>query len=160
MDIFQIDDQGQLFISADVDNWDPIESHGITVVCDLDDDLDIGVPEIPDQLLYVYFPFEDKDLPDLNRLHSIARLGAELIRNGHKLLSHCGMGHNRSALLMGVILTYLGMSGEEAVALIRQKRQGALYNKTFASYLQRLPRAHIENVQKNQQSIPFALKVD
>jgi protein-tyrosine phosphatase len=159
MDIYQIDEQGQLFISADVDNWNPIESQGITVVCDLDDDLDIGVPEIPDQLLYIYFPFEDKDLPDLNRLHSIARLGAELVRNGHKLLSHCGMGHNRSALLMGVVLTYLGLSGEEAVALIRQKRQGALYNRTFASYLQGLPRGHIENGQMNHQGIPLALKV-
>jgi protein-tyrosine phosphatase len=158
MDIYQIDDKGQLFISADVDNWDPIESNGITVVCDLDDDLDIGIPEIPDQLLYIYFPFEDKNLPDLGRLHSIAILGAELVRNGHKLLSHCGMGHNRSALLMGVILTYLGLSGEEAVTLIRQKRQGALYNKAFASYLQGLPGAHIENVQKNQQGIPLALK--
>ena len=138
MDLFQIDDQGQLFISPDVDDWRPIAEQGITVVCDLDDDLDVGVPEIPDQLLYIYFPFEDKDLPDLRRLHSIARLGAELVRNGHKVLSHCGMGHNRSALLMGVMLTYLGMSGEDAVALIRQKRPGALYNKTFATYLQGL----------------------
>ena len=141
MELFQIDDQGKLFISPDVDDWEPIENRGITVVCDLDYDLDIGVPEIPDQLLYIYFPFEDRDLPDLNRLHSIARMGAELVRDGHKLLSHCGMGHNRSALLMGVMLTYLGMSGEEAVALIRSKRMGALYNKTYANYLMGLPKA-------------------
>jgi protein-tyrosine phosphatase len=42
------------------------------------------------------------------------------------------MGHNRSALLAGLILTYLGMTGYDAVTLLRQKRQGALYNKTFA----------------------------
>jgi protein-tyrosine phosphatase len=141
MDLFQIDDEGQLFISPDVDDWRPIAERRITVICDLDGALDIGVPEIPDQILYIYFPFEDKDLPDLHRLHSIARLGAQLIRDGHRLLSHCGMGHNRSALLAGVILTYLGMNGEEAVALIRQKRQGALYNKQFAAYLQSLPGA-------------------
>ena len=143
MDLFQIDAEGQLFISPDVDDWRPIQEQAITVICDLDDDLDIGVPQIPDQILYIYFPFEDKDLPDLHRLHSVARLGAELMRNGHKVLSHCGMGHNRSALLMGVILTYLGMSGEEAVALIRQKRKGALYNMKFATYLQGLSLIHI-----------------
>jgi protein-tyrosine phosphatase len=141
MDLFQIDDEGQLFIAPDVDDWHPITEQGITIICDMDDDLDIGVPAVPDQILYIYFPFEDKDLPDLHRLHSIAHLGAHLIRGGHKLLSHCGMGHNRSALLAGVILTYLGMSGEEAVALIRQKREGALYNKQFAAYLQGLPSA-------------------
>ncbi len=134
MEIFQIDTKGQLFISPDIDDWRPLAEHKITAVFDLDDDLDIGIPEIPDQMLYVYFPFEDKDLPDLHRLHSIARLGARLVEAGHVVLSHCGMGHNRSALLMGVMLTYLGLSGEEAVTLIREKRPGALYNKIYANY--------------------------
>jgi protein-tyrosine phosphatase len=49
------------------------------------------------------------------------------------------MGHNRSALLAGLILVYGGLSGAQAVALVRAKRQGALYNKTFAAYLQALP---------------------
>ena len=141
MDIFQIDDKGQLFLSPDIDDWNPVEKHNITVVFDLDDDLDIGVPEIPDQLLYVYFPFEDKeDLPDLKRLHQLAEMGARLVQNGYIVLSHCGMGHNRSALLMGVMLTYLGYSGAEAVSLIREKRQGALYNKIFANYVSSLPK--------------------
>ncbi len=139
MDIFQIDEQGQLFISPDVDDWRPVMEHHITAVFDLDGNLDIGVPSVPDQLLYLYFPFEDKDLPDLQRLHAVARLGASLIKTGYKVLAHCGMGHNRSALLAGVILTYLGSSGEEAVVLLRQKRQGALYNKHFAAYLKALP---------------------
>jgi protein-tyrosine phosphatase len=140
MEVYQIDTDGQLFISPDIDDWRPLADRKITVVFDLDDDLDIGIPEIPDQLLYIYFPFEDKDLPDLHKLHNIAQMGARLVQSGHIVLSHCGMGHNRSALLMGVMLTYLGYSGEEAVALIRQKRQGALYNKTYASYLMGLPR--------------------
>uniref|UniRef100_UPI00397E2A95 hypothetical protein n=1 Tax=Salmonella sp. SAL4450 TaxID=3159905 RepID=UPI00397E2A95 len=48
-------------------------------------------------------------------------------------------GHNRSALLAGLILVYRGMPGAQAVNLLRHKRQGALYNKTFAAYLQALP---------------------
>ena len=142
MEIYQIDERGSLFISPDLDEWQPISDRNITVVFDLDDDLDIGVPEIPGHLLYLYYPFEDKEeLPDLKRLHALARLGAFMIENGDRVLAHCGMGHNRSALLAGIMLTYLGLTGEEAVTLLRLKRQGALYNKTFAAYVAGLPRA-------------------
>ena len=139
MEIYQIDEKGLLYIAPDIDDWCPIEENELYVIFDLDDDLDIGVPVIPDQLLYIYFPFEDRELPDLTKLHENAKLGAALITQGYRVLCHCGMGHNRSALLAGLILTYMGMSGEDAVELIRQKRQGALYNKTFANYLQKLP---------------------
>ena len=122
MEIYQIDEKGLLFISPDIDDWDPIVKKDIHIIFDLDEDLDIGVPAIPDQLLYVYFPFEDKGLPDLAKLHENAKLGASLITQGYRVLCHCGMGHNRSALLAGLILTYLGMSGEEALTLIRKQR--------------------------------------
>lgn len=142
MEVFQIDDSGRLYISPDVDEWQPISDRGITVVFDLDEDLDVGVPVIPGHLLYLYYPIEDKEeLPELDRLHALARLGAYMIEQGNHVLAHCGMGHNRSALLAGIMLTYLGMPGAEALALLRQKRQGALYNKTFASYLASLPAA-------------------
>jgi protein-tyrosine phosphatase len=139
MDIFQIDEKGLLFIAPDIDDWSPLQKSDIHVIFDLDDDLDIGVPEIPNQLLYIYFPFEDKELPNLHKLHENAKLGAALINQGYRVLCHCGMGHNRSALMAGLILTYLGIPGDEAVALIRSKRMGALYNKTYADYLQGLP---------------------
>jgi protein-tyrosine phosphatase len=135
MEVFQIDEAGQLFIAPDVDDWSPIRDRNINVVFDMDDDLDVGVPEIPNQLVYVYFPFEDKELPDTARLQDLARCAAQFIRTGNRVLCHCGMGHNRSALVAGVILTYLGMPGRDAVALIRSKRQGALYNRAFAGYL-------------------------
>ena len=103
MDIFQIDAQGQLFIAPDIDDWQPVTAQGITAVFDLDSDIDIGVPAVPDQLLYIYFPFEDRELPNLAKLHALAQLGALLVQQGHRVLSHCGMGHNRSALLAGLI---------------------------------------------------------
>jgi protein-tyrosine phosphatase len=142
MEIFQIDRDGKLFISPDIDDWSPIIKCDITAVFDLDSGIDLDVPNTPNHLLYIYFPFEDKqELPDLQKLHQTAKFGAALIASGHKVLSHCAMGHNRSALLAGVILNYLGMTGAEAVNLLRQKRQGALYNQVFASYLQTLPSA-------------------
>ncbi|NJM28453.1 MAG: hypothetical protein HC856_10085 [Pseudanabaena sp. RU_4_16] len=144
MEIYQIhqtEQDGKLFISPDIDDWEPIADRNIYgQFFDLEGGIDIDIPTIPDQILYIYFPFEDeRALPDLQRLHQTAKFGACLIESGYSVLSHCGMGHNRSALLAGVILTYLGMTGEQAVTLIQQKRQGALYNKVFASYLQTLP---------------------
>lgn len=136
MELYPIDDQGRLFISPSIDDWQPILDLGIQVVIDLDDDLDIGVPAVPNQMLYIYYPIDDMPaLPDLEKLLTIARMGAQLVQKGYKLLAHCGMGHNRSALMAGLVLRYLGMSGDEVVSLLREKRQGALYNRSFAEYV-------------------------
>jgi protein-tyrosine phosphatase len=139
MDLVPLDEQCQLFISPSIDDWKPIEDHGITAVIDLEGNLDLGVPTIPNHMLYIYFPICDEGLPDLNKLHALAKLGARLVANGEKVLAHCGMGFNRSALVAGLVLTYLGMKGEDAVTLLKEKRPGALFNEKFAAYLTALP---------------------
>lgn len=141
MELFQVDQKGCLFISPDIDDWQLIYEHKINVVFDLDGGLDTSTSPMPGDLIYVYFSFEDRDLPDLQKLHALANLGAYFVQNGCKVLSHCGMGHNRSALLAGLILNKLGMAGTDIVEQIRQHRQGALYNKKYATYLQSLPGA-------------------
>jgi protein-tyrosine phosphatase len=139
MDLIPLDERGQLFISPSIDDWQLIEDHGITAVIDLDGDLDLGIPCLPNHMLYVYFPVYDEGLPDLNKLHALARLGAHLVASGEKVLAHCGMGLNRSALVAGLVLTYLGTRGADAVALLREKRPGALFNENFAKYLEAMP---------------------
>jgi protein-tyrosine phosphatase len=49
------------------------------------------------------------------------------------------MGFNRSALLAGLILVYMGFEGSRAVELLRSRRPGALFNQVFADYLRSLP---------------------
>ena len=51
----------------------------------------------------------------------------------------CGVGFNRSALVAGLILHELGISGVAALARIRERRAGALFNDVFAWYLAALP---------------------
>ena len=58
-----------------------------------------------------------------------------MLERGDRVLSHCGMGLNRSALMAGLILMYGGMSGADAVARIQSRRTGALYNEVFRDYL-------------------------
>lgn len=135
MDVQLLNESGNLFISSDIDDWPVIKRLGISVIVDLDGGLDIGIPTIPNQMLYIYFPFNDDNLPDLEKLHAVARLGASLVEGGHKVLCHCLMGFNRSALVAGLILVYLGMAGEEVVRQLQVKRAGSLYNAIFADFL-------------------------
>ena len=135
MDVICLDEAGCLYLSPKITDWSHLLERGITVVIDLEGELDHGVPTLPNHILYVYFPIYDEDLPDLPKLHAVARMGAALVRQGHRVLSHCGMGFNRSALVAGLILMHMGLSGEETVQVLRQKRPGALFNERFAEYL-------------------------
>jgi hypothetical protein len=134
-EIVQMDDDGRLFLSAMIYDWTPVLSRGIDTVIDLEGGIDHGVPETADKFLYIYLPIHDGELPDLDRLHAVAKLGAELVQRGDRVLAHCGVGLNRSALMIALILRYLGMEGAAAVERCRQRRPGALYNKVFADYL-------------------------
>src|SRR3954468_14359772 len=144
MELFQVDDVAQLFISPAIDDWSALAAHQIDVVIDLEGGLDQGIPTLPGSGLYVYFPIYDEELPNAARLDAVAMMGAHLIRNGHRVLSHCGMGFNRSALVAGRILHHLGMSGPAVVERLRERRPGALFNDIFAEHLASLPPHHVE----------------
>ena len=144
MTLFQVDDAGKLFISPVIEDWHAISNHNIDVVIDLEGGLDPCVPTLPGSCLYVYFPIYDEELPDPARLDAVAIMGAHLIRSGHSVLSHCGMGFNRSALVAGRILHYLGMNGPDIVDRLRERRPGALFNDVFAEYLRCMPATDVQ----------------
>ena len=134
----QVDNDGRLFISPVIHDWSVVAQAGIDTIVDLEGGLDIGVPTVPDQCLYVYFPIYDEELPNLDKLHGVASLCATLVAAEHRVLSHCGMGFNRSALVAGLVLHKLGMPGPEVVTRLRARRPGALFNDRFASFLEAL----------------------
>ncbi len=45
--LYQVDTAGQLFISGEVTDWQPLAAAGITGVIDLDCQLDIARPKCP-----------------------------------------------------------------------------------------------------------------
>lgn len=140
MDLFQVDDDGRLFISPAISDWETLERFDIDTVIDLEGELDTCIPSITNHCLYVYFPIDDdnEQLPNMIKLRAIARMAAALIVDGHRVLSHCGMGFNRSAFMAGLILIELGMPGNAVVARLRERRQGALFNDGFAACLETL----------------------
>jgi protein-tyrosine phosphatase len=137
--LYQVDDDGRLFISPVITDWQIVSSYGVDTVIDLEGGLDECIPSVPNGALYVYFPIYDEALPDPNKLEAIVRLGTHLIESGHSVLSHCGMGFNRSALIAGRILHRLGMPGQRVVEQLRSRRPGALFNPVFADHLLGLP---------------------
>jgi hypothetical protein len=139
MTLFQVDDAGLLFISPAIDDWASVSAYGIDAIIDLEGGLDECIPTKPGSCLYIYFPIFDEELPDAARLDAVALLGAHLVRSGHRVLSHCGMGFNRSALVAGRILHNLGMPGDLVVQRLRERRPGALFNDVFADHLLTLP---------------------
>lgn len=136
--LHQVDDDGCLYISPVIHDWTIVSSYGVDTVIDLEGGLDECIPTAPNGCLYVYFPIYDENLPDLQKLEAVARLGAHLVSSGHRVLSHCGMGFNRSALVAGRILHQLGMPGTATVERLRQRRPGALFNEVFAEHLRSL----------------------
>ncbi len=138
MELFQVDDDRRLFISPAIEDWAAVAHYEIDTVIDLEGGMDTCIPTLVNSCLYVYCPIDDQQLPDVGKLRAIARLGASLVRDGHRVLSHCGMGYNRSAFVAGLILNELGMSGPEVVARLRERRPGALFNDRFAQFLEAL----------------------
>ena len=104
--------------------------------------LEIPVASLADVIRSKEATGREKDLlhlPTLRRLHAIARLGAELVQGGERVLVHCQMGLNRSALVAGLILVHTGMAGDAAVARLQERRPGALFNDRFCEYLGQQP---------------------
>ena len=139
MDLVAINAEETLFVSGAIDDWSLIRDRRIDTIVDMDGGIDPGVPEAPNGVLYVYFPIRDEDLPCREKLQAVGRMVAELIRTEHVALVHCRMGFNRSNLVIATALTYLGMSGEKALAHLQRIRPGALYNEAFAEYVASLP---------------------
>jgi hypothetical protein len=140
MDLFQVDDDGRLFISPALEDWDSLARYEIDTVIDLEGQLDTCIPTVTNHCLYIYFPIDDDNekLPNMVKIRAIARLGASLVTEGHRVLSHCGMGYNRSAFVAGLIMIELGMAGPDVVARLRERRPGALFNDGFAQCLSSL----------------------
>jgi hypothetical protein len=139
VDLVAINPEGTLYVSGEIEDWAALRERGIDTIVDMDGDIDPGVPAAPNAILYVYHPILDEDLPDLTKIEALGRLVAELVSARHRVLVHCRMGFNRSVLVTATALTYLGLTGEQAVAHLRACRPGALFNETFAGHVLSLP---------------------
>ncbi|HXX37610.1 MAG TPA: dual specificity protein phosphatase [bacterium] len=143
MEIYEIL-EGRLYQSGapeEAAEWDSIHALGIDTVVDLFGTLDPGVPTAPNSIVYVFWPIEDRPaLPDMTIMDALVDTVVRFIRIGHKVLVHCHRGKSRSGLVNAlVVMKILGISGSEAIDLIRHRRPGALGNAVFTAHLETLP---------------------
>lgn len=143
MEVYEIL-RGQLYQSGapqEAVDWQPILDRRIDVVVDLYGTLDANVPTAPNSILYIFWPIADvPELPDMRIMDVLVDAVIRLIRLEHKVLVHCHMGKSRSGLFNALVARkILGISGAEAVDLVRRQRPGSLGNQVFAAYLQSLP---------------------
>ena len=79
--------------------------------------------------------WDHADIPDERLLLMLARYVNQCRRLGMTLV-HCQAGLNRSALVAGLALVESGMSGEQAIKLLRDKRcEAVLCNSAFENWL-------------------------
>jgi len=90
--------------------------------------------------------YEQQSLPD-GQIHGYVAKAAEAmasrvateIQYGGCVLVHCWGGRNRSGLISALALMRLeGITGAEAIAAVKAVRSGALVNRHFVEYLEKL----------------------
>ena len=110
----------------------------ISAVIDLEGNIDPNVPQKRIGDVYVYWPILDQEgrLPDETVLRGLADFITRLMDAGHNVLVHCHSGMNRASLVSGLTLVAAGMSPEEAVERLRERRDpNVLNNETFHEWL-------------------------
>ena len=73
---------------------------------------------------------------DLNRLREAVDFGFNRWQSGDRVLVRCQAGLNRSGLVTALILIRSGITAEDAIKMIREKRDDyALYNEEYVAFL-------------------------
>lgn len=81
--------------------------------------------------------YDSSSMPDKATLYALADYVAAVSKIGPTLV-HCQAGLNRSALVAGLALVRSGMSADNAIRLLREKRcNAALCNETFEAWLRK-----------------------
>ena len=122
-------------------DYDWVRDAGITAVIDLADPDTYPPAGATEGLLYLKCPLVDgEDVPDPALTLRLASLVAGLAEDGYRVLVHCTFGRNRSGLMASLIVREaLGLSGEEAMRYVQERRRGTVNNESFAAWLRTLP---------------------
>ena len=86
--------------------------------------------------LWLHVPIPDAEMEDPDGVRETARLVAERVVAGRRVLVHCWAGLNRSGVVTARALMFMGRSVDEAIAAVRAARgTSALFNADFVEWL-------------------------
>jgi protein-tyrosine phosphatase len=113
-----------------------VKNLGIKSVVDLEGAFDLDMPFLD---TYLFWPIHDVPwLPPTDMLYMVCRFIELQVSWGNKVLVHCSQGLNRAGLVCARVMIMKGMTGIEALAKIRAKRPGALWNPAFSLFIEKL----------------------
>ncbi len=91
-----------------------------------------------------YHRMADADLlgADATEVARLARLAADRVRDGRRVLVRCQAGLNRSSLVAALALVDLGLAPQDAIDRIRDGRHlNCLFNRSFVEHVRAAPPA-------------------
>ncbi len=68
----------------------------------------------------------DMGVPALRDLAAAVAAALARLKEGKKILVHCGAGYGRTGLFLACLLVSQGMTAEEAISLVRRQRPGSI----------------------------------
>ncbi len=91
---------------------------------------------------WFHHPFEDGGIPDeqfIKKWQTQRERLQAIVQNGGKVIVHCRGGKGRTGLICAQLMLESGCDFEQTVALIREKRPGALAKQAHLDYLKTIP---------------------
>lgn len=137
----QLYQRGEIRHRPQQDKYNSLRTHHITQIIDL-----YGKPDLllPPDIEYRHHPISDGTRLHPDPLLVLAARAAAHIRNAGRVLTLCHAGRNRSGLMSALIVRHmLGVSGSDAIHVVRQGRPNAIANPTFITYLESLPKGEL-----------------
>ena len=120
-----------LYIGSHPEPEDPFEL-GATVVVTLTSGTTARA--VPRHGVLIHWPIKDGPIPPLEVLEGVVSLIVTTMNAGAVVYVHCQAGLNRSALVVARVLMASGMTAQQAIDRVRERRSGALGDE-YADWL-------------------------
>lgn len=93
-------------------------------------------PQLGPDGLWLHVPIPDGEMVEPDRVRETARIVADRVVAGRRVLVHCWAGLNRSGVVAARALMFMGAPVDEAIAAVRAARgPEALFNGHFVAWL-------------------------
>ena len=119
-------------------DFDTINKHNIDVIVCLIEDFEFGhlsMEAYPQYLArynikVIHYPIVDHNIPtNPDTFHQLVLTVCDYFAHGHNILVHCRGGVGRTGIVCACVLINFGWDPEDAIALVRKNRPGALKNR-------------------------------
>jgi hypothetical protein len=120
-----------LYIGSHPEPEDPFDL-GATLVVSLT--TGTSARSVPRNGVLIHWPIKDGPIPPTEILDALVSFIDASMNANAVVYVHCQAGMNRSALVVARVLMERGLSAEEAIALVRERRKGSLSDE-YAAWL-------------------------